>query len=814
MSMLPHYDPNEVEPRLQDQWGREGIYRYQRGSRGPTFSIDTPPPTVSGHLHLGHVYSYSQTDFMARFWRMNGYDVFYPMGFDDNGLPTERLVEKQLGIDARTIGRQIFIENCLQISKQIGEEYRSLWQRLALSIDWDYSYRTIGELARRTSQLSFIHLYQKGMIYRDLAPSIWCSECRTALAQADLNDLQRERKLYTIAFHTEDGSILPIATTRPELLPACVAVFIHPEDEQHRALIGQQARTPLFNCEVPILEDARVDRGKGTGIVMCCTFGDTTDIDWWRTYHLPLKTILDGEGRLTQEAGDFTGMKAVDAHHRMVAALAEQGFLLKEEIFPQIVRAHERCDTPVEYLVTKQWFIRILDFKDKFLQAGEGIKWHPEYMKMRYRQWVENLNWDWLISRQRFFGVPFPLWYCEECGQVIFAEQERLPIDPLSEMPKQPCPCGSHQFIPEKDVMDTWATSSLSPQIVGRWLEDPQLYQQVFPMSLRPQAHEIIRTWAFYTIVKSVLHFGEIPWKDIAISGWGIAPSGKGKISKSRGGGLITPMSVIERHSADGVRYWAASSGYGKDAVIDEQKIRNGARLNTKLWNVARFSEPFLSGERPRVDVDQLLPVDRWILSRTQRVIHLATTAYRQYDYVSAKNETENLFWHDLADNYIELAKHRLYQGDGQDHEKARYTLYHVFLTILKLFAPLLPHITEEVFRILYAEKEGRPTIHLGPWPQMQWVEQDELIDAFGIALMEVLTTVRRIKSEERLPLSREINRIQVAITNPGLVMYFHDSLVDLQSATRARIVEIVSELPVDEVNLSTIAEVGVALRL
>jgi valyl-tRNA synthetase len=400
MSMMPRYDPKEMEPRLQDQWEREGVYRYQRGTIGPIFSIDTPPPTVSGHLHLGHVYSYSQTDFMARFWRMNGYDVFYPMGFDDNGLPTERLVEKQLGMNARAIGRQTFIERCLQISKEIGEEYRLLWRRLGLSIDWDYSYRTIGKLARRTSQLSFIHLYRKGMSYRDLAPSIWCSECQTALAQADLNDLQRERKLYTIAFHSEDGSILPIATTRPELLPACVAVFIHPEDERRRALIGQRAITPLFEYKVPILEDAQVDRSKGTGIVMCCTFGDTTDIDWWRTYHLPLRTILNEEGRLTQEAGDFAGMKASDAHHRMVAALAGQGFLLNEQVFPQIVRVHERCDTPVEYLVSKQWFIRILDFKDQFLRAGEGIKWHPEYMKMRYRQWVENLSWDWLISRQ------------------------------------------------------------------------------------------------------------------------------------------------------------------------------------------------------------------------------------------------------------------------------------------------------------------------------------------------------------------------------------------------------------------------------
>jgi valyl-tRNA synthetase len=362
--------------------------------------------------------------------------------------------------------------------------------------------------------------------------------------------------------------------------------------------------------------------------------------------------------------------------------------------------------------------------------------------------------------------------------------------------------------------MDTWATSSLSPQIVGRWLEDPQLYREVFPMSLRPQAHEIIRTWTFYTIVKSVLHFGETPWKDIAISGWGIAPSGKGKISKSRGGGPITPMAMIERYSADAVRYWTASTGYGKDAIIDEQKIRSGSRLNTKLWNVARFSEPFLLGECPQPDVDRLLPVDRWILGRAQRVILLATAAYHQYDYVSAKSETEGLFWHDLADNYIELAKRRLYQGKGKDHEKAQYALYHVFLTVLKLFAPLLPYITEEIYRLLYAEKEGQPSIHRGPWPEMQWLEQEESIDAFGVALIEVLTSVRRFKSEERLPLSQEIGRVQIALADPMLVEYFHESSVDLQSATRARTVEIVSALPADKANLSTIAEVGVGIKL
>ncbi|MSP13220.1 MAG: valine--tRNA ligase [Chloroflexi bacterium] len=710
MGLAKNFDPHTAETRLQQAWLDEGVYHFTPGAP-KVYAIDTPPPTVSGFLHLGHVYSYSQTDFMARFWRMRGYNVFYPMGYDDNGLPTERLVERQLGITATQVGRQAFIEKCLQVSEEAEKEYQALWQRLGLSIDWRYSYRTIDTLSRRTSQLSFLDLYHKGLVYRRQAPAIWCPECRTAIAQAEVNDLDRESEFVTLPFRLRgDGEIVPIATTRPELLPACVAVFVHPGDARFRHLVGRQVQVPLFGLEVPILEDARADPAKGTGAVMCCTFGDTTDVEWWYEHHLPLRAIIGRDGRLTEGAGLLAGLPVAEARRRVVAALAGQELVLERRSTPQTVRVHERCDTPVEYIVADQWFVRVLDFKEAFLAAGAQVTWHPEHMQARYREWVENLRWDWCISRQRYFGVTFPVWYCNQCGEVTVADAAQLPVDPTYEAPDQPCTCGSTSFTPEQDVMDTWATSSLTPQIVGRWLADPELYGQVFPFSLRPQAHEIIRTWAFYTIVKSFHHFGAVPWKDIAISGWALAPEGMGKISKSRGGGPVAPLAMIERYSADALRYWAASTSFGKDAVISEEKVQIGGKLVTKLWNVARFCERFLQDYTRPPQPPQLSPADRWILSNIQRLVRRVTELFQGYDYAAAKSDIEAFFWRDLADNYLEMAKQRLYDPARAYHEGALYTIHQVLETTVKLFAPLLPHVTEAIYQGLFAPAPGTAT--------------------------------------------------------------------------------------------------------
>ena len=797
MSLPKRYDASTAEPGLQVFWQNSGSYRFSTEDDRPVYAIDTPPATVSGQLHLGHTSSFSQTDFLARFWRMNGYNVFYPMGFDDNGLPTDRYVEKRLGITAQQVGRRAFIEKCLEVSDEAERDYKALWQRIGLSVDWRHSYRTIDDLSRRTSQMSFLDLYRKDLAYRREAPTIWCPECQTAVAQAELNDLERESEFVTLAFRLESGETLRIATTRPELLPACVAVFVHPNDARFQHLIGQRATVPLFEFEVPILADMRADPEKGTGAVMCCTFGDVTDVEWWYTYNLPLRIVIGRDGKMTGAAGELAGMSVEEARKRIIETLDAHGFVLGRQTVTQSVRVHERDDSPVEYIVTLQWFVKVLDYKKELLEAGEQVIWHPTHMKSRYREWVENLGWDWCISRQRYFGVPIPVWYCDACGEILVADEEQLPVDPTEEKPPVACDCGSTSITPEEDVMDTWATSSMSPQIVGRWLTDKQLYEKVFPMNLRPQAHEIIRTWAFYTIVKSYHHFGILPWRDIAISGWVVEGKGGGKISKSRGG-FMPPMEMIEKYSADAVRYWAASTGMGKDTTVNEEKIAMGGKLVTKLWNVAKFSQRFLEGYVPPAEFPDFTPTDRWLLSRTQWLIRRVSELFRSYDYAAAKSETESFFWRELADNYLEMCKERLYDETNELREGARYTLYQVLLSIIKLFAPILPYITETIYQALFVVSEGEGSIHTSRWPVANELFTSEKANAAGEALIEVATAVRRYKSEANISLGTELKRLQLATTEPDFARMLQETIADIMSVTRARQVEVKERLDAD----------------
>jgi valyl-tRNA synthetase len=743
---------------------------------------------------------------------MRGYNVFYPMGYDDNGLPTERLVERKLGIKATERGRGDFIETCLRVSEEMAQEYQALWERLGLSIDWRYTYRTIDKDSQRTSQLSFLDLYHKGRAYRQEAPTIWCPECGTAIAQADLDDLERTSAFYTLAF-AADGGTLDIATTRPELLPACVAVFVHPGDERYQHLVGGQARVPHFGQKVPILEDPAADPEKGTGAVMCCTFGDVTDIAWWYTHKLPLRVALDRTGRMTDLAGEFAGLPAVEARKRIVEALDAARALLDQYTVRQSVRVHERCDTPVEYVVGKQWFVRVLDRKDDLLAAGARVRWYPEHMQVRYREWVENLNWDWCISRQRFYGVPFPVWYCDACGEVVVASETELPVDPTERRPKKPCTCGSTEFRPELDVQDTWATSSLTPQIAGQWLADPALYEVVYPFSLRPQAHEIIRTWAFYTIVKSLYHFGAVPWQDAAISGWGLAPKGAGKISKSRGGGPASPQEMIERYSADAIRYWAAGTGLGKDTLISEDRIRAGARLVTKLWNVARFSVRFLEGYHPPVERPALSPADRWILSRTQRLIRRATAQFEAYEFAPVTNQVEAFLWNDLADNYLEMVKRRLYGDSDPAREGSRYALYQALLATVKLLAPILPFVTEEIYQKVFAPAEGAESIHCSAWPVADDDLEDDRAERVGEALVGVASAVRRYKTEQALHLSAEPDCLQLATADADLLQALREAESDVMGITRAQRIEVRTDLDPTFEPVGQVGSIAVAVR-
>lgn len=790
MALPKRYNPTTAEPELQAAWQTAGTTDFDPDATAEIFSIDTPPPTVSGKLHLGHVYSYSHADFVARFQRMRGKNVYYPMGFDDNGLPTERLVEQTLGITVHDLGREAFIERCLAVSAEAEKAYETLWRRLGLSIDWRYTYRTIDADARRIAQWSFVDLARKGLAYRQKAPAIWCPECRTAIAQAELDDLERETTFYTLDFGLPDGRVLPIATTRPELLPACVAVFVHPDDSRYTNLVGKSVSVPHFGQQVPLLADPAADPAKGTGAVMCCTFGDQTDVEWWRTHDLPLVEALTPDGRMTEAAGAFAGLPTAVARRDIVAALEQAGLLRAREPLAQSVRVHERCDTAVEYRVTPQWFVRVLDFKPQLLAMGDAIRWHPAHMHNRYTQWVENLSWDWCISRQRTFGVPFPAWTCAACGTLRLADAADLPIDPAVVQPATPCDCGSAQFIPEPDVMDTWATSSMSPQIAGRWGRDDRLAERVMPYAMRPQAHEIIRTWAFYTIVKALHHSGQRPWTDAVISGWGIAGPGMAKLSKSRGGGPMPPLEMIAQYSADAVRYWAASTGLGKDAAIDEARIQAGAKLVTKLWNVARFAGGFLETTPPAPRPEALTAADRWILARTQQVITRTTALFEQFDYAGAKADIETYFWRDLADNYLEMAKQRLYEG-GAAAEGARFALHTAVLATIKLFAPLLPHVTERIYQGLFAASDGSASVHTAAWPEVdaRWLDYDALV--LGEVLLEIATAVRRHKSDQGLSLGAELAQLTLAVFDAGLMEGLTTAVDDLKSVARVTAVAI-----------------------
>jgi valyl-tRNA synthetase len=813
MALPRRYNPRTAEPRQQENWLKEGTYHFAAEEPQAIFAVDTPPATVSGKLHLGHVYSYSHADFMARFWRMNGRNVLYPMGYDDNGLATERLVENLLGIRAAEIGRRSFIEKCLEVSEEAEKEYEALWRRLGLSIDWRYTYRTIDEESRRLSQLSFIDLYNKGLVYRRKAPTIWCPECKTAIAQAELMDLERPSAYVTLEFQLEDGTPLPIATTRPELLPACTAIFVHPDDSRFHELPGRTAIVPLYGHSVPILADRAADPQKGTGVVMCCTFGDTTDVTWWFKHELELVEAIGHDGHMTQAAGKYAGLPVEEARSRIKHDLSNAGRLISQEPLEQSIRIHERCDAPVEYIVATQWFVRILDFKDDFLQAGAQISWHPEHMKARYDTWVENLNWDWCISRQRYFGVTFPVWYCDACGAVIVANEQELPIDPSERSPESPCDCGGTSFTPETDVMDTWATSSLTPQLVARWLNQSGFDGQTFePVSLRPQAHEIIRTWAFYSIVKAHHHFRKLPWRDAAISGWALAPEGAAKISKSRGGGPVAPMEMIQQHSADAVRYWAASTGLGKDATISEEKIRAGSKLVTKLWNVGRFCQPFIEDYAPPETVPYLSPADRWLLSRLQKLVHEVTERFQAYDYAAAKNLIEIFFWNDLSDNYLEMAKKRLYDDSMDGREGARYTLYHALLTTIKLLAPFLPHVTETVFQGLFLDAGGSQSVHRSSWPAPRNELIDEAAEKTGLALVQIARAVRRHKSNTNIALSAPLPTLHLAVADPTLAEALRSAENDLGSITRANSLVVRPELDPDLVVILTEGAVQVAI--
>lgn len=753
------YDSLVKEEKWLNYWKKNKIYEFKPDYR-EVYSIDTPPPTVNGKIHIGHIFSYSQAEMIARYKRLRGYNVFYPFGFDDNGLPSERLVEKEQKKKAHEIGRESFSKLCYETTNKYEEEFQDLFSKLGVSTDWSMCYKTVSSSTIKISQNSFLDLIEKGHCYHKESPALWCNECLTSIAQAELETKTIKTTFNYVNFKTvEDNEIFTIATTRPELLPAIVCVFVNPDDDKNNHLIGKTAHIPVIDANVPIIGDEKVAIDKGTGIVMCCTFGDQTDIEWWKKYNLPLKYIFTDDGRIMDSVPNYGGLKIKEARKQIVDDLQVGGYIVKIEELEHEVQTHERCGSEVEYTVMKQWFIDIMSHKEDFLRIGNEINWYPTHMHNRYEEWVNNVAWDWCISRQRYFGVPFPVWYCKECGEPIFASKEQLPVNPLTDTPSiEKChKCGCKEFIPESDVMDTWATSSVTPLINMKYGEKDNYESILKPMSLRSNASEIIRTWDFYTIVKSYYHFGIKPWDNVMISGFVMANKGE-KISKSKENSKVEPLDLIKQFSADVVRYWAASGRLGTDITFSEETLLRGKKLVNKIWNVSKFVQMHLEDYQDKA-FDDFEYIDKWILGNFIDMEKEYLKYLDNYEIGLALNILEKFFWN-FCDNYIEIVKHRLYRPE-EFGEKARYsgqkTIYILLYKLLQDFSIFFPFITEEIYQDIYHDMKS---IHITEIKSLNYSFDEEIVN--GNLMCEIISMVRGKKSSSNLSLKTIVKKLEI----------------------------------------------------
>ena len=755
------YDFKEKEIKWMDYWQENKIYEFKPDQR-EVYSIDTPPPTVNGKIHIGHIFSYSQAEMIARYKRLRGMNVFYPFGFDDNGLPSERLVEKEQGKKAHEIGREEFSKLCYDTTTKYEEEFKKLFRRAGFSADITNAYKTVSPSSTKISQLSFIELAEKGACYHKESPALWCNECLTSIAQAELETKTIKTLFNYLNYETTDGETFTIATTRPELIPAIVCVFVNPEDEKHKHLIGKTAHIPVIDEEVPILADDKVAIDKGTGVVMCCTFGDQTDIEWWKKYNLPLKNIFTEDGRIVDSVKNYGGLKIKEARAKIIEDFKEAGYLVKQEELEHEVQTHERCGKEVEYTVMKQWFIDIMNHKKDFIEIGNQIKWYPDHMHIRYNEWVENIMWDWCISRQRYFGVPFPVWYCKNCGKVVLARKEDLPVNPLTDKaPIDKCECGCTEFIPEKDIMDTWQTSSITPLINMKYGEKDNYEEMLKPMSLRCNAHDIIRTWDFYSIVKSFYNFGEKPWENVMISGFVMANKGE-KISKSKNNSKMEPFELLETYGADIVRYWAGSGKLGTDIVFNDETFLRGKKLINKIWNVSKFIEMHLADYQDK-EFNDFEYVDKWIIGKFEEMEKGFIKYLDNYEMGLALNHLEKFFWN-FCDNYIEIVKHRLYRpeefGDVPRYSGQK-TVYMLLYKLLQDFSIFFPFITEEIYQELYKDKAS---IHLTEIKELTYNFKDEVKN--GDAMVDIISQARGEKSNNNLSLKTPIKNLVVSVSD------------------------------------------------
>ncbi|MCC7570211.1 valine--tRNA ligase [Candidatus Micrarchaeota archaeon] len=765
----------EIEKKWQEEWENHNVYKFDKDNKTkPIFSIDTPPPFTSGKLHMGHVLSYSYFDFVARYKRMKGYNVFYPQGWDCQGFPTEVRVEEKYKIQGSNDPAK-FVELCKEWSEKMIVLMRQQMKEMGFSPDWSYEYKTIDPEFHKTVQYSLLTMYKNGQVYNAEHPVYWCTDCVSAIAKSETEDIERDTKLYHIKFlaGVDEGHI-PIATTRPEYLHACVAVMVHPEDERYTHLVGKEIKTPLGK-PVKIIADKDVDKEFGTGIVMVCTFGDKQDVVWSYRHLLPIVKALDEQGKLINS--DFDGLKVGEAKQKIIEKLKQEGNLIKVETLKQVVKVHDRCKHPIELLQSRQWFIKTKDQRRDIVNAAKQIKWYPEFGITYLENWAEFIEWDWVISRNRTYGTPIPFWFCETCNKWHPASEEDLPVDPRIQ--KKKCPSCNADMQGEQTVLDVWVDSSITPLYIAGWPKN--LNKNLYPVDLRPQGVEIVRTWAYYTIARCLALSDQIPFKEVLLNGNVLAPDGK-KMSKSTGN-VIEPTQILQDYSTDSIRQWAAMSGaMAKDRAFNYQDMKFAKGFLTKVWNTARFIEMHIKDyEYDDTHTEYLKSVDRWVLSELHSLVNGVTEHMDKYEFHHAIKKIQEFTWHILCDYYLELVKYRLYGDDEKSKQAARYVLFNVLLNVSKLLAPFTPHISEEMYQIFYPATDNFVVKSDWPIAYAEWYSPKDLKK--GEYIIQIMNKINEWKAQNNLSMKAEVPKLILKIgkNKLGLQMNIDDILEDIQ---------------------------------
>lgn len=796
MQLPPRYEQSALEASWQKNWEQTRIYRYDPSDRSrPTYSIDTPPPYPSGEFHMGNALNWCYFDFVARYKRMRGYNVHFPQGWDCHGLPTEVRAERTFNVKKRDVSVEKFREICVKLTTEYIEKMKTAMQSMGYSIDWNLEYRTMDPEYYKLTQLSFLQLLKRELLYRGEHPVNWCPRCETAIAEAEVEYVQSEGSLIDIHFSTSKGDLI-VATSRPEFIPACVALAVNPTDSRYADYVGSEAIVPLVERRIPILKDELVDAGFGSGVVMICTFGDKTDVRWQHKYGLPVVKLLDAQGRLTQEAGKYAGFTIKEARKAIVDDLRNVSKIGESKPISREIGTCWRCHTPVEILSAPQWFMKTKDMTDQIVEWTNRVTWVPDFSKNRMIEWARSLDWDWVISRQRLFGTPIPVWYCRKCGEMFPAKDEWLPVDPRSQHPTAgSCSsCGSREFVGDRDVMDTWMDSSITCAVHAGWPDRLEEFQRLFPADLQPNGLDIIRTWDYYLMARHLALFGKAPYKTVLVNG--MVRGADGRMMHKSYGNYVEVTEAITKYGADSVRQWAAAGGStGYDIPYRWADVEYGRKFLTKLWNAARLVLSSLQDYDPAGPAPKLDLLDRWLLSKLQNLVKTSTEAFESFQFSVATESTRNFTWHDLCDQYLEAVKYRLYADQAQDDESriaAQFTLFHTLDVVLRILAPICPHIADALYRELWSGRAKAKSIHSDAWPAPSEELIDEESERKGSIVVRVLSEIRRIKSEKRLSMKAPIRKLRIE-SEEEAANVLHDHVDAIRQIAVVEQVEIVA---------------------